>query len=145
MRTLSALILSIALIACEQGSMRPPEVLAREPFTAVLCDLQLVEARINHELVVEPIGTIPSDRYAEEVFARQRCHQGAVPDQFGLLRCPARGDDGHLRGCHHGTDQAQGPITYCGRSAALRKRATLSTASCTGRKRIPRALIRPAS
>ncbi|HOZ40418.1 MAG: DUF4296 domain-containing protein [Flavobacteriales bacterium] len=78
MKPLSALILSIALIACEQGSMRPPEVLAREPFTAVLCDLQLVEARINHELVVEPIGTIPSDRYAEEVFARN----GVTKEEF---------------------------------------------------------------
>ena len=70
MRTTIPFVLCALFVACGGAEERPSDVLPRDRFTAVLCDLQLVEARINHELVVEPIGTIPTERYSEEVFER---------------------------------------------------------------------------
>jgi hypothetical protein len=78
MRPLCCAALCVLLLACGGSDAPSAEVLPRDRFTAVLCDLQLVEARVNHELVVEPIGTIPTQRYSAEVFERH----GVTKEEF---------------------------------------------------------------
>lgn len=62
----------LAFAACSNKEQALPEgVLDRAKFTAVLVEMQLVEARMNHELVVAPQGQVPVDAYADDVFKEQ--------------------------------------------------------------------------
>jgi hypothetical protein len=78
MRTIISLLLVCSAIACTPPETLPEGVLDRERFTKVMTDIRLVEARINHELMVEHAGSINSERYYEEVFETQ----GITEEQF---------------------------------------------------------------
>ncbi len=40
----------------------------REHFTTVLLEAQLIEAQVNHELVIEQLADIPTDSYYDQLF-----------------------------------------------------------------------------
>lgn len=64
--------------ACDRQTQLPPDVLDRAKFTAVLTDMQLIEARMNHELVVQPRDQVPMADYYEEAFR----NNGVTKEQF---------------------------------------------------------------
>jgi len=77
MRTLIAVFL-LLLVACTPGEAPPPGVLTREQFKEVLLQAQLIEARVNHELIVEHRSGVPTERYYAELFEEQ----GITEEQF---------------------------------------------------------------
>ena len=72
------LLLVVLLSACDRPSTAPSDVLDRTKFTAVLTNVQLIEARMNHELVVQPRDQVPMAEYYEEAFRTQ----GVTKEQF---------------------------------------------------------------
>lgn len=68
----------VLLIACTSPETRPEGVLDRERFKEVLLQAQLIEARANHELIVEHRSRVPSERYYAELFEEQ----GITEEQF---------------------------------------------------------------
>jgi hypothetical protein len=67
------------LMACDDAPpQRPADLLDRELFTELLLEAQLIEARINHELVVEHVSDVPGQRYYEELFSSK----GVTREQF---------------------------------------------------------------
>jgi hypothetical protein len=75
-----ALLFGLLLVACAPEPTLPEGVLSRAEFTAILADLQLIEARMNHELVVQPRDHVPMSAYYEEVFDQR----GITREQFTL-------------------------------------------------------------
>lgn len=71
MRVFVVLLLILSAWGCSPPKDLPEGVLDRERFTKVMTAIRLVEARINHELMVEHASSINSDRYYEEVFEEQ--------------------------------------------------------------------------
>ena len=74
----TAILVLLMLSACERPSTLPAGVLDRAKFTAVLTDMQLIEARMNHELVVQPRDQVPMAEYYEEAFRSN----GVTKEQF---------------------------------------------------------------
>ncbi|MBL7950646.1 MAG: DUF4296 domain-containing protein [Flavobacteriales bacterium] len=65
--------------ACSNGAeTQPADVLPRERFSETLLEAQLIEARMNHELVVSHHSAIPADQYYAEMFKAQ----GTTREQF---------------------------------------------------------------
>lgn len=74
-------LLTIALfaMACSpREEVPPPDVLPRDRFRDVLLEAQLIEARMNHELLVAHVTTISSEQYYEELFKEQ----GTTKEEF---------------------------------------------------------------
>jgi hypothetical protein len=76
MRALLATL--VLLFACGQQEPMPEGLLDREKFTAVLLDAQLLEARRNHEMVVEHRQEVPIETYYQQVFEKH----GITEEQF---------------------------------------------------------------
>lgn len=77
MRTaLLALLLSLA--ACGSKEDADKDILDREQFKEVLLQAQLIEARANHELVVEQFSKAPVAQYYKELFEKE----GVTEEQF---------------------------------------------------------------
>ena len=72
------LIACVLLGACTSGNDVPDGLLPREKFVAVLTEAQLIEARRNHELVIEQISDAPVAKYYEDLFRSQ----GVTEEQF---------------------------------------------------------------
>ncbi len=65
------LILSLMLfLSCGRQEKEPDGLLDEETFIQVLAEAQIIEARMNQELVVEHRGEVPTRRYYAEVFTR---------------------------------------------------------------------------
>ncbi|MDQ3099893.1 MAG: DUF4296 domain-containing protein, partial [Bacteroidota bacterium] len=62
------LFLFMLLSGCDQQVEPPEGLLDRETFKQVLTEAQLIESRMNHEMVVEHRKEVPMQRYYEEVF-----------------------------------------------------------------------------
>jgi hypothetical protein len=75
-----ALLFGLLLVACAPEPTLPEGVLSRAEFTAILTDLQLIEARMNHELVVQPRDHVPLNAYYDEAFKER----GVTREQFTL-------------------------------------------------------------
>lgn len=76
---LAVLVLLLALGACVDPERPEDEgLLDRERFTEVLLEAQLLEARVNHELVMEQLVNIPTDRYYDDLFRKH----GTDREQF---------------------------------------------------------------
>lgn len=74
-----ALLIGCMLLgACSSGNDVPEGLLPREKFVAVLTEAQLIEARRNHELVIEQISDAPVAKYYEDLFK----DQGITEEQF---------------------------------------------------------------
>ncbi|MCB0768838.1 MAG: DUF4296 domain-containing protein [Flavobacteriales bacterium] len=74
----SLLPLLFLLSACTRTEQVPDGLLDRDRFKETLLQAQLVEARMNQELVVDRAPMIPADRYYAELFAQQ----GTTKEQF---------------------------------------------------------------
>lgn len=77
MRT-GVLLLLLAAMACGPREKSPVDLLDRERFKEVLLQAQLIEARVDHELIVEQAVRVPAQRYYDELFAEQ----GITEEQF---------------------------------------------------------------
>jgi hypothetical protein len=66
------------LASCHGGDVPPSGLLERDRFKEVLLQAQLIEARVNHELIVEHISQVPTDRYYAEMFKEQ----GVTEEEF---------------------------------------------------------------
>jgi hypothetical protein len=66
------------VFACEQTDGTPEGLLDREKFKEVLLDAQLLEARYNHEVVVEHRQEVPMKQYYAQVFEKH----GTDEEQF---------------------------------------------------------------
>lgn len=62
----------LAFWACNEPAERlPTDVLPRDRFQQVMLEAELIEARMNHELIVAHHSAIPSERYYSEMFSAQ--------------------------------------------------------------------------
>lgn len=78
MRTCYAIIV-VLLTACSTvGSKAPDGVLDREQFKKTLLEAQLIEARMNHELIIAKLTEIPGERYYDDMFKTQ----GTTKEEF---------------------------------------------------------------
>ena len=60
----------MAFLSCtQQPEPVPADVLTRERFQQVMLEAELIEARMNHELIVAHHSMIPSEQYYNEMFA----------------------------------------------------------------------------
>ncbi|MEO8069344.1 MAG: DUF4296 domain-containing protein [Flavobacteriales bacterium] len=75
------LLLAMLLLAscAEQEPQPPSDLIGRDAFVQVLADVQLIEARINHEMVVDQRTDSPAQRYYEELYTERKI----TKDQYG--------------------------------------------------------------
>lgn len=79
----STLFLLMLFAACTVREEAPPaDVLPREQFKNVLLEAQLIEARMNHELVVAHHSSIPADHYYAEMFKTEGTTKEAFKRSF---------------------------------------------------------------
>ncbi len=79
MRNLHAVTFAVLLTACSFDRTAVPEgLLDREHFKQALLEAQLIEARMNHELVITHVAGIPAEEYYAEMFKAQ----GTTKEQF---------------------------------------------------------------
>jgi len=78
MRTLLPIVL-VLLSACGGGGKASTDVLDREKFKEVLLEATLIEARINHELIVDHQSAVPTTQYYDDLFKEK----GITKEQFG--------------------------------------------------------------
>ena len=79
MRDLRAFTLLVLLSACSSDRIDAPDgLLDREHFKQALLEAQLIEARMNHELIVTHSAGIPAEEYYAEMFKAQ----GTTKEQF---------------------------------------------------------------
>jgi len=79
MRNLSAFIVLVLLSACSSDRNNIPKgLLDREQFKQALLEAQLIEARMNHELVITHAAGLPAEEYYAEMFKAQ----GVTKEQF---------------------------------------------------------------
>ncbi len=67
--------LAIALLCVSCGaevSAPPADLIEREQFVQVLADVQLIEARVKHEVMVEQRSDSPAQGYYEKMYAERR-------------------------------------------------------------------------
>lgn len=65
-----AILLALVIGACGHPEEPLPEgVLAREPFTALMVDMTLTEARMNHEITSMQIVRPPMSRYYADILS----------------------------------------------------------------------------
>lgn len=74
----SAFAMALGLAACSPVEERPADLLPRDKFTEVLLEGQLIEARVNHEQVIDKGTEIPVLRYYAEMFREQ----GVTEERF---------------------------------------------------------------
>ena len=73
------LLFAIMALACTMREDEPPvEVLTRDRFENVLLEAQLIEARMNHEVVVAHVNAIPAEQYYAEMFVKE----GTTKEEF---------------------------------------------------------------
>jgi hypothetical protein len=77
MKVLLVMLLAV-LAACNPERTVTEGVLDRERFKAVLLEAQLIEARVNHELIVQHVSNVPAQQYYAELFSEQ----GITEEQF---------------------------------------------------------------
>ena len=77
MKQLICVLIAVALLSCGQNE-RPEGIMDREAFKAALLDAQLIEARMNHEMVLEQMEVMPAQKYYEELFEKH----GITDEQF---------------------------------------------------------------
>ena len=68
MKRIATLLL---LVACSSGTPPPAGLLSREQFKHVLLEAQLIEARLNHEMVVGQRTDSPIEQYYDSMFVKE--------------------------------------------------------------------------
>lgn len=83
LRPMRTLLLALLLLAaCGTADAPPADLMDRASFTRVLLQAQLVEARLNHELVIGKRGDSPVERYYDELFRQQGVSREAFERTF---------------------------------------------------------------
>lgn len=72
----------IFMAACSSSEEQPADLLPREKFTGVLLEAQLIEARVNHEAVIDKKADIPDKSYYAEMFKEQGVTEEAFKTTF---------------------------------------------------------------
>lgn len=70
----------LLLVACNTLADTPPGLLEREKFTEVLMGAQLIEARMNHEMVIDKRADSPVKAYYDSLFVQK----GITEEEFTL-------------------------------------------------------------
>ena len=65
------LLIAAFAMACAAPEERPEDLLPRGKFTEVLLEAQLIEARVNHERVLDKRTDIPTAQYYSDMFAAE--------------------------------------------------------------------------
>lgn len=63
------------LAACSPSTDIPPDLLERDRFTDVLLEAQMIEARLNHEMVIDKRADSPVQAYYDSLFTREGIDQ----------------------------------------------------------------------
>ena len=71
-----AILLSLA--ACSTQEAPSKDILDRERFKELLLQAQLIEARANHELIVDQVTQAPTAQYYADLFSTE----GVTEEQF---------------------------------------------------------------
>lgn len=77
-----ALIPVVVLFACSSPEERSADLLPRDKFTEVLLEAQLIEARVNHEAVIDKKTDVPDKSYYAEMFKEQEVSEEAFKSTF---------------------------------------------------------------
>ena len=64
-------LLALCMSACASTEERPKDLLPRDKFTEVLLESQLIEARVNQEMVIDKRTDAPAQQYYKDMFAAQ--------------------------------------------------------------------------
>lgn len=72
----------LLLGSCSSPEPRPADLLSRDRFTEVLMEAQLVEARMNQELVLDKRSDAPGRQYYTEMFTAQGVTEQAFTNTF---------------------------------------------------------------
>ena len=72
----------LGMAACSSSEEQPADLLPREKFTEVLLEAQLIEARVNHEAVIDKKADIPDKSYYAEMFKEQGVTKEAFKTTF---------------------------------------------------------------
>ncbi len=72
----------IFMVACSSSEEQPADLLPREKFTEVLLEAQLIEARVNHEAVIDKKTDVPGKSYYAEMFKEQGVTEEAFKTTF---------------------------------------------------------------
>jgi len=72
----------LLMAACSLPEERPADLLAREKFTEVLLEAQLIEARVNQEAMIDKKADIPDKSYYAEMFEAQGVAEEAFKTTF---------------------------------------------------------------
>lgn len=75
-------LLLLLVCACATEPAPPADLLPPETFRAVLCDAQLVEARLNQELLLDHRNKLPQDKYYDELFRKHKVTKEAFRTTF---------------------------------------------------------------
>lgn len=78
MRALSFIVLLVLAACGGTGADTSGDVLQRDQFRDLLLEATLIEARINHELIVDHRSAVPSQQYYDELFKAK----GVTQEQF---------------------------------------------------------------
>lgn len=64
-------IILLILAGCSQPEAEPEGLLDRAKFKEVMLEAQLIEARVNHEMVIDRRTDSPVQQYYDSLFAQQ--------------------------------------------------------------------------
>ena len=76
------LIVLTVLAACASEEERPDDLLPREKFTQVLLEAQLIEARINHDAVIDRRIEVMDTAYYARMFLAQGIDEAAFTSTY---------------------------------------------------------------
>lgn len=61
---------------------RPEGLMERDDFKETLLDAQLIEARMNHEMILEQMKTMPVQKYYDELFEKHQITEDKFQKTF---------------------------------------------------------------
>lgn len=64
--------MSLLASCAEQEPQAPSDLIARDVFVQVMADVQLIESRINHEMVVDQRIDSPARRYYDDLYTERK-------------------------------------------------------------------------
>src|SRR5262245_14759061 len=69
MKKLLPLALLLLAACSDPAPVPPPDLIPRDRFVLVMADVQVIEARINHEMTVDQRTDSPAQRYYDDLYA----------------------------------------------------------------------------
>lgn len=84
MKGLSFFFLTLILACGTKGPASQADLLPREKFRSVLLEAQILEARMNQELMVAHVAEVPADKHYEELFAEHSTTKAQFDSTFNF-------------------------------------------------------------